>query len=141
MSHVQKLINGISDLNLMPRVASRILTLVEDPEASMASLAELVLFDPPITALVLKTCNSAYFGLPRRAGTLVLRRGADVNAYQGRRSPGNHRRLRRLHGSGRTVAAGGVGGPDRKVRPLPPPPAGDRAASPAQRKTGNERRH
>jgi hypothetical protein len=32
MSHVQKLIDGISDLNPMPRVASQILTLVEDPK-------------------------------------------------------------------------------------------------------------
>lgn len=65
MSHVQKLIDGISDLNSMPRVASQILTLVEDPKASMASLAEFVLFDPSVTAPVLKTCNSAYFGLPQ----------------------------------------------------------------------------
>jgi len=31
----------------------------------MASLAELVLFDPSVTAPVLKTCNSAYSGLPQ----------------------------------------------------------------------------
>lgn len=33
MSHVQKLIDGISDLNPMPRVASQILTLVENPQS------------------------------------------------------------------------------------------------------------
>ncbi|MFO7496259.1 MAG: HDOD domain-containing protein [Desulfobacterales bacterium] len=70
MSHVQQLIDGISDLNPMPRVASQILTLVEDPNASTASLAELVLFDPSVTATVLKTCNSAYFGLPRRVDSV-----------------------------------------------------------------------
>jgi putative nucleotidyltransferase with HDIG domain len=54
----------------MPRVASQVLTLVQDPKASMASLAELVLFDPSLTATVLKTCNAAHFGLPRQVDSV-----------------------------------------------------------------------
>lgn len=70
MSRVTELIDGISELTPMPQVASQILTLVEDPNASMASLAELVRFDPSLTATVLKTCNAAYFGLPRRVDSV-----------------------------------------------------------------------
>ena len=70
MSQVQKLIDAIAELKPMPRVASQIMTLAEDPNASMASVAELVMFDPSITATVLKICNSAYFGLPRRVDSV-----------------------------------------------------------------------
>ena len=70
MSQVQQLLDGITELAPMPRVASQVLTLVQDPKASMAGLAELVLFDPSLTATVLKTCNAAHFGLPRRVDSV-----------------------------------------------------------------------
>jgi putative nucleotidyltransferase with HDIG domain len=70
MSRARELIDGISELTPMPRVASQILALVEDPKASMAGVAELVLFDPSLTTTVLKTCNAAYFGLPRRVDSV-----------------------------------------------------------------------
>jgi putative nucleotidyltransferase with HDIG domain len=70
VSQVQQLLDGITELAPMPRVASQVLTLVQDPKASMASLAEVVLFDPSLTATVLKTCNAAHFGLPRRVDSV-----------------------------------------------------------------------
>lgn len=70
MSQVQQLLDGITELAPMPRVASQVLALVQDPKASLASLAELVLFDPSLTATVLKTCNAAHFGLPRQVDSV-----------------------------------------------------------------------
>ena len=50
----------------MPQVANKVLSIVEDPESSLAKLSEVILYDQALTANLLKICNSAYFGLPRK---------------------------------------------------------------------------
>ncbi|MBU3937125.1 MAG: HDOD domain-containing protein, partial [Proteobacteria bacterium] len=41
-----------------------------DPEVSAIALAEVIQYDQVITANVLKICNAAYFGLPRKVSSL-----------------------------------------------------------------------
>jgi putative nucleotidyltransferase with HDIG domain len=42
------------------------MTKSEDPDSSSAEIADLIVNDPALTANLLKICNSAYFGLPRK---------------------------------------------------------------------------
>jgi putative nucleotidyltransferase with HDIG domain len=50
----------------IPAIATQILTKTEDPDSSMSEIADLIVDDPALTANLLKICNSAYFGLPRK---------------------------------------------------------------------------
>jgi len=63
MTFLQTLIKEIKNLKPIPAVANQLLTLVDNPDSSMADIANVIQYDPVITATVLKTCNSAYFGL------------------------------------------------------------------------------
>jgi putative nucleotidyltransferase with HDIG domain len=54
----------------VPPIATQILTLAENPDSSMAAIADLILHDPALTANLLKICNSAYYGFPRRVDSV-----------------------------------------------------------------------
>jgi putative nucleotidyltransferase with HDIG domain len=51
-------------------VARRVAEMLNDPEVSAPDLAEIIQYDEVITANVLKICNAAYFGLPRKVSSL-----------------------------------------------------------------------
>ncbi|TWI63931.1 HD-like signal output (HDOD) protein [Desulfobotulus alkaliphilus] len=65
MSAVSELIREIDGLKPMPQIAQQVLALAEDPMADTQKIAELIRFDPYITADLLKMCNSAYFARSR----------------------------------------------------------------------------
>ena len=66
MTNLDDIINGIDTLRPIPPVAAQIMALAEDENSSMSDIADLIIYDPSITASLLKICNSAYFGLPRQ---------------------------------------------------------------------------
>ena len=66
MRDVEKIIAGIEGLKPIPQVANRVMAVAQDPKSSMSLLAEIVMYDQVITANLLKTCNSTYFGLPKK---------------------------------------------------------------------------
>jgi putative nucleotidyltransferase with HDIG domain len=66
MKDVGKIIEGIRNLQPMPQVANKVLAFAQDPKSSMSKLAEIITYDQILTANLLKTCNSSYFGLPRK---------------------------------------------------------------------------
>jgi len=53
-----------SSLPTLPGVALQVLELTRDPQVSIAKIASAVQNDPALTARVLKTVNSSYYGLP-----------------------------------------------------------------------------
>lgn len=63
MKFLQTLIKEIKNLKPIPAVANQLLNIVDNKDSSMAQIANVIQYDPVITATVLKTCNSAYFGL------------------------------------------------------------------------------
>jgi len=65
MSAINELIKEIDRLEPIPAVVNQIMNIFEDPKSSMADIAEIIKFDPILTANVLKVSNSAYFSLPR----------------------------------------------------------------------------
>lgn len=61
MTRIQTIINGISRLTPMPRVATQIMEMAGDPECSMDQVVDLITHDAVVTANILKTVNSAYY--------------------------------------------------------------------------------
>lgn len=70
MNTLQQFIREIKNLQPIPAVASRLLTIMDDPDHSMDDIANIIQYDPVITAGVLRTCNSAYFGLRHPAESI-----------------------------------------------------------------------
>ena len=66
MIEVKEIVKQIEQLEPVPPIAIQIMTLAKDPDSSIAEIADLILNDPALTANLLKTCNSAYFGLSRK---------------------------------------------------------------------------
>jgi putative nucleotidyltransferase with HDIG domain len=70
MSHLEKILDLIDHVPTFPKTAERIMVMLRDPNVTMKKLAEVIRFDQAITANVLKLCNAAYFGLPRKVASL-----------------------------------------------------------------------
>ena len=66
MTAIKELISEIEFLEPVPAVLHQITAKSEDPNASMMEIADIIMFDPILTANVLKMVNSAYFALPRK---------------------------------------------------------------------------
>ncbi len=66
MSAIQELIKEIKSLKPIAQIANQIMAIVENPNASLSDVADIIVYDPMTTANILRTCNSAYFGLTRR---------------------------------------------------------------------------
>ena len=66
MTNIEDIISAIDTLKPIPPVATQIMALAEDESSSMSDIADLIVYDPSITASLLKICNSAYFGLSRK---------------------------------------------------------------------------
>jgi HD-like signal output (HDOD) protein len=69
---VKKIAQGILDLPTLPTVVAKIVELVDNPRTNASTLARLISTDPALTARMLKLANSAYYGFPRRIGTINL---------------------------------------------------------------------
>lgn len=70
MSSLDDLLDRIEQLAPIPPIAIQIMALAEDPDSSLSAIADLIINDPAITANLLKTCNSAYFGLTCRVDSV-----------------------------------------------------------------------
>jgi len=70
MTEIEDIVGQIDQLEPVPPVAGQIMALAEDPDSSLSEIAELILNDPAITANLLKTCNSAYYGLNRKVDSV-----------------------------------------------------------------------
>jgi HD-like signal output (HDOD) protein len=70
MTALDKMIRDIKDLTPMPTVANRLLEMIEEPDSSMADIAQIIQYDPVMTVDILKICNSAYLGLKMPAESI-----------------------------------------------------------------------
>jgi putative nucleotidyltransferase with HDIG domain len=64
MAGLSSLLEKVNQLDPIPMVIHQVLSLVEDPEASLKDLVTVVERDSAITANLLRTVNSAQMGLP-----------------------------------------------------------------------------
>ena len=70
MTAIQELVKEIKSLKPMPAVINQILEIVDKPDCSMAQIANVIQYDAAVTASVLRTCNSAFFGLKAPAESI-----------------------------------------------------------------------
>jgi putative nucleotidyltransferase with HDIG domain len=70
MNFLQTLMKEIRELTPIPAVANQLLAVVDQPDASMEDIAGVIQYDPMITAGILKSCNSAFFGLKHPAESI-----------------------------------------------------------------------
>lgn len=63
MNNVKKIIKKVKELQPIPPMAHKVLSLAADADGSVADMIELVQHDPAITANLLRICNSAHMGL------------------------------------------------------------------------------
>jgi len=70
MSRVDEILGLVQQVPPFPKVARRVLDLIENPAVTARQLAEVIQYDQAITANVLKVCNASYFGLPRKVSSL-----------------------------------------------------------------------
>ena len=70
MSAIQELIKDIKNLKPIPAVINQILEIVDQPDSSMGQIANVIQYDPAVTANVLRMCNSAFFGLKQPAESI-----------------------------------------------------------------------
>lgn len=64
MATIESLIEDIDQLNPVSNVAGKVMALLDNPDCGMSDLADIIRYEPALTANVLKLANSAYFGLP-----------------------------------------------------------------------------
>ncbi|BET69038.1 response regulator [Opitutales bacterium ASA1] len=64
-------VSKLQHLPSMPVIYDQLLARIRDPDASIASIAELVARDPGMSAKILKLTNSAFFGLRRHVSDLA----------------------------------------------------------------------
>ncbi len=67
---LQQLVQTIRDLPALPEVVVRVMRMAEDPRSDAQGIARVIATDQAMAARVLKLANSAFYGLPRRVGTL-----------------------------------------------------------------------
>jgi len=70
MSKIDEILSLVKSVPPFPKVARRVSEMLQDLGVSANALAEVIQYDQVITANVLKICNSAYFGLPRKVASL-----------------------------------------------------------------------
>jgi putative nucleotidyltransferase with HDIG domain len=67
---LESLIMSASDLPTIPVVATKVMQLIENENASADELAKVVASDPAVAARVLKISNSSFYGCQRQIQTL-----------------------------------------------------------------------
>jgi putative nucleotidyltransferase with HDIG domain len=70
MNELLKIIEEIEDLEPIQQVARKVMSIIDDPLSRMDDLAQVILHDQSLTANILKSCNSAYYALPRKVDSI-----------------------------------------------------------------------
>lgn len=79
--NLQLVISGIDTMPILPSMYSRIMAELRSPDASTASVGDIISKDVGMTAKVLQLVNSSFFGMPRHVANpseAVVLLGIDV---------------------------------------------------------------
>ncbi len=67
---LQRALSKITDIGSLPEITTRVMELVEDPQATAHDMHALIQRDPALAAKILRVVNSAFYGLPAQVGSL-----------------------------------------------------------------------
>lgn len=70
MTQAQELARSCSTIFTLPEIYLRVRDIVDNPESSMDDLANVIKFDPAISARLLKIVNSPLYGFPRQVDSI-----------------------------------------------------------------------
>jgi putative nucleotidyltransferase with HDIG domain len=84
MDAIDELLNGIDSLPPAPGVLPRLLAALGDDNTDLSEVTDMIAVDPALTAKLLQTCNSAFFGRATAANdvTEALHRMGFRNVYR-----------------------------------------------------------
>jgi putative nucleotidyltransferase with HDIG domain len=68
---VESIVEAVNDLPALPQVVVQVIKLTEDPDSTAQDINRVLSQDQAITARVLKMANSAFYGFPRRIGSVT----------------------------------------------------------------------
>ncbi len=71
MTIAEQLVASSVNLVTLPVIFERVKRVIDDPDSSVADLAQVIATDPAITARLLKLVNSAYLGLGAQVDSLL----------------------------------------------------------------------
>jgi putative nucleotidyltransferase with HDIG domain len=63
-------LNAINSIPPFPTVALKAIRALQDPDAGAGDVVKIIRYDPGITTNILRTVNSAYYGVPRKISSL-----------------------------------------------------------------------
>lgn len=69
-AHFAKLVKKLRSIPSLPGVVRKMLLLIHDEHSSLSDLVNLITLDVGLSSKVLKLVNSAYYGFPKRIGTI-----------------------------------------------------------------------
>lgn len=67
---IKQIVQAVKELPPFPKVAQRLLLLLDDKDVAASELSEVVQLDPALTANALKIVNSAMYSLPRKVDNI-----------------------------------------------------------------------
>jgi HD-like signal output (HDOD) protein len=70
MASAQELVQSCSNLFTLPEIYLRVRDVVDNPESDMGDLANVLKFDPAISARLLKIVNSPLYGFPKQIDSI-----------------------------------------------------------------------
>lgn len=70
MPTLDQLLKESERIEPVPQVVHQLMAMVDDPEAPVSEITELILYEPVVTANLLKVANSAALGLKRRVDSV-----------------------------------------------------------------------
>lgn len=68
---MESIVEAVNDLPSLPHIVTRVIELSEDPDSTAADINNVLNQDQGMTAQVLRLANSAFYGFPRRIGTVA----------------------------------------------------------------------
>lgn len=67
---VEEILTRLGGIPPIPAVASRVLKIAGSDNARLSDLARLIASDQGLATQIMRTCNSAYYGIPQRVSSL-----------------------------------------------------------------------
>lgn len=68
--NIKQIMSKVRSFPGMPATAAKLLPLLENPDSDTSKIADILRYDPGLTANILKLTNSAYFGIPTKISSV-----------------------------------------------------------------------
>ena len=70
LTELEERFKRLTNLPTLPEIASRLMTMVNDPLVSTSDVAAIIAQDPSLSSRVLRLSNSAFYGMPGKINTI-----------------------------------------------------------------------